>query len=133
METHKIAMQKKRGIQWTNPTLELILGCGLVKFKHDNGKTMEPGSRMYQIVISESARLIWKIRCNWQIQKGSDSKRVPTKEKVQRKWQKALGEKIKLDCLATNTKKYRKGSLNETLCARIGTNTIQEHIRPQRA
>lgn len=55
---------KHRGLQWTDLSLGLILGCSLAKLKHLNGSVTEAGSRMYQIVISESARLIWKIRCD---------------------------------------------------------------------
>ena len=40
-----------------------ITGCGLIGFKNPEGKTLRGTSRMYRILIFESAHLIWKLRC----------------------------------------------------------------------
>lgn len=55
----------------TWPTIELgtILGCGLAEFK-DDGDRLHPGAaRLFRILVSESAFLIWSMRCQRRIKK----------------------------------------------------------------
>ena len=49
----------------TWPTIKLgtILGCGLAEFKDDNGKIHPGAARLFRILVSGSAFLIWSMRC----------------------------------------------------------------------
>jgi ribonuclease HI len=39
-----------------------ITSCGLAKFKNDKNKPVPGANRLYRIIISEAAHLIWKLR-----------------------------------------------------------------------
>ncbi|KAJ7314190.1 hypothetical protein DFH08DRAFT_917899 [Mycena albidolilacea] len=47
---------------WPTISLGTVLGFGLAEFRDDRGKLKRGMQRLYQILISESAYLIWKIR-----------------------------------------------------------------------
>jgi ribonuclease HI len=47
---------------WPTVSLGTILGCGLAEFRDDKGKLKRGTQRLYRILISESAYLIWKLR-----------------------------------------------------------------------
>jgi ribonuclease HI len=52
----------KKNNEWPTPTLGLILGCGLAEFRATDGKRDEGAERLYRILMSEAAYLIWRIR-----------------------------------------------------------------------
>jgi hypothetical protein len=52
----------KRHDEPFEPSLGNILGCGLPNFTKDN-KPLTGKNRLYKILVSESAFLIWKLRC----------------------------------------------------------------------
>jgi hypothetical protein len=63
---------EKRGYEWIKPGLGLIIGCGLVKLPNQTNEKDErqakksprkASERLYRIIISESARAIWAMRC----------------------------------------------------------------------
>jgi len=60
------------------------------------------------ILVSESAFLIWKIRCEWRISQGSSLSKFPTHTEVVSKWVQTIGQCIHLDILSTDTKHYRR-------------------------
>ena len=68
----------------TWPVLELgtILGCGLAEFKDDEGRAHPGAARLFRILISESAFLIWSLRCERRIEK-QDGGPVVTEELIQ--------------------------------------------------
>lgn len=86
-----------RGLKWENPSIGLILGCVLAKLRLKNGKPMEAGNRMYRIEVSESACLIWKLRCDWRIRCKSDPEKQHTIEEITNKWRNTLLRRVKLD------------------------------------
>ena len=43
--------------------LGTIIGCGMAKFTSKTGQCKFGGERLYRILITEFAHLIWKIRC----------------------------------------------------------------------
>ncbi|KAJ7801831.1 hypothetical protein B0H14DRAFT_2300110, partial [Mycena olivaceomarginata] len=54
---------EKRFIMMPDTSIGLILGYGLTEFKDIKGKRLPEANRLFKIVVSESAFLIWKIRC----------------------------------------------------------------------
>lgn len=53
---------EKQKTKWVTPSLGTILACGTTNLKGTNGKPKPGESRLYRILISESAYLIWKLR-----------------------------------------------------------------------
>ncbi|KAJ7030493.1 hypothetical protein C8F04DRAFT_1211681 [Mycena alexandri] len=52
-----------KGFQWPEMTHGRILACGLVDVQNSAGKSDKGANRLFRILISETAHLIWKIRC----------------------------------------------------------------------
>ncbi|KAJ3728223.1 hypothetical protein C8R42DRAFT_547847, partial [Lentinula raphanica] len=76
-----------------------ILGCGLVKIMDEKGKHSVGDSRLFRILVSESAYLIWKIRCEQVIQ----GKEVSEAE-AQRRWKATVESRFEMDRLLTKVK-----------------------------
>jgi len=60
----------------------LIMGCGLAAFKDKTGEPDEGANRLYRIIISESAHLVWKLRCARVIQLGDNKKDWPSRQET---------------------------------------------------
>ena len=122
---------KARGIMWSMANelwerrsnsplprrLGDILGCGLAKFKTrdkpDKGK-----NRLYRILISETAYLIWKSRNERRIRDEDDPEREASEREIRNRWTGALNKRLTIDRTLTNDAKFGKRALNEKLVKR---------------
>ncbi|KAJ6528953.1 hypothetical protein B0H19DRAFT_1214591 [Mycena capillaripes] len=82
-------------------TLGLILGCGLAEFKDSKGKNMQHASRLFRIIVSESAHLIWKVR-NERVIRG----RKHTESEIHNRWLSCMNMQLKMDQLLTDRSRY---------------------------
>ncbi|KAJ7690494.1 hypothetical protein B0H17DRAFT_936010 [Mycena rosella] len=55
------ALWLEKETQWPEVSLGTILGCGLAEFRDDGGKVKRGTQRLYRILMSESAYLIWRV------------------------------------------------------------------------
>src|SRR4051794_23094901 len=85
----------------------MIIGCGLPKYKTNN-KPNKGKNRLHTILISESAYLIWKLRCEWKIERGEDPTKLHTKPEIHNKWLATINKRLLMDKLSTN--KFRYGT-----------------------
>ncbi|KAJ6528047.1 hypothetical protein B0H19DRAFT_1334165, partial [Mycena capillaripes] len=69
-EVEKI-WSKKNEI-WITPSLGVILGSGLAEFRNGDGKRDEGAERLYRILMSEAAYLIWRLRNERVIQRDGE-------------------------------------------------------------
>lgn len=56
-------LRTKRNPDWPWPGLGAIIGADLAIFKNYEGKIRPGDARLYRILVSESAHLIWRILC----------------------------------------------------------------------
>jgi len=102
---------------WPDIHLGLILGCGSIALplqnnENDENKTRSGPSRLLRILISESAHLIWVLRCERTIQGLNHSI-----EAVKTRWRNKINQCIDLDRhLATiyNRKPITKKTVKDT-------------------
>jgi ribonuclease HI len=102
---------------WPTPTYGTILACGLANFKNDNGTILHGQNRLFSILISESAHLIWKLRCERRIQNGDDPEKLPSEAEVHNRWVSTINKRLLLDQLMTNQSKYGKKALKPRVVA----------------
>ncbi|KAF8966642.1 RnaseH-domain-containing protein [Flammula alnicola] len=96
-----------RGLPWPEPTFGAILGSGARLFHNQNQKKPLPGAnRLYRIIMSESAHLIWRTRCKWRIQDEGDPEKIPNPTEIWNKWISVINRRLQLECLQTNIAKY---------------------------
>ncbi|KAJ7610021.1 hypothetical protein DFH06DRAFT_1016885 [Mycena polygramma] len=84
---------------WPEVSLGTILGCGLAEFRDDGGKLKRGTQRLYRILISESAYLIWRLRNDRVISRDG----VPaTEDEITNKWKFAINQRLQMDKLMAN-------------------------------
>ena len=79
---------------WPEIQLGLILGCGSIALPHtnDDDSTNKGPSRLLQILISESAHLIWVLRCERTIQGLTHSP-----DSIKTRWCNKINQRLDLD------------------------------------
>ena len=106
--------EKRTGQELNEITVADILESPAIKEDTDDKKLKEKRSwenRFYRILITESAHLIWKIRCERVIRNEGE---LTTTNEVRSKWLAAVNLRLELDRKMTNPK-YKKKALNKSL------------------
>jgi hypothetical protein len=93
-----------KGEKWEKMTFGKIMGCNLLSLKNQKGKPKKGKNRLYTIIISESAFLIWKLRCQKVIEFGSG--RDHSEIEIHNKWVNIINSRLKLDKILTNSHRY---------------------------
>ena len=113
-----------------------ILGRGLASFKKDNSDLDSAKSRLYKILITESAHLIWVLRCERRIANGDIPGNYHTEKAVENRWLRKMNERLQIDCLLTNRFLYERKALKTkkvyytwAKCSMNTSNTHQEWCR----
>ncbi|KAJ7069469.1 hypothetical protein C8F01DRAFT_1048146 [Mycena amicta] len=84
-------------------SLGLIVGIGLCHVKDENGKRLKGAERLLRILISESAFIIWKLRCERLMSRGG----LPhSKMEVHNYWVAQMNKRLKLDQLASDASRF---------------------------
>ncbi|KAJ3753758.1 hypothetical protein EV360DRAFT_96894 [Lentinula raphanica] len=105
---------------WIEVSFGVILGCGLIKIQDQEGKHLTGDSRLLRILVSESAHLIWKLRCERVIQG-----REITESEIKQRWKATIESRLELDCLLMKGK-YTKGRLDKKLVERTWHDILKE-------
>ncbi|CAK5278421.1 unnamed protein product [Mycena citricolor] len=114
-----VIWKKKTGLH-----LELnigkIMACGAVTLGNASL------SRLFRIVVSESAHMIWRLRCERVIQEKDEASR----REIQNRWLRAINTRLLIDCVMTNTARYGPKAIKPSLVRKTWTKTIQneEHL-----
>ncbi|KAJ7843032.1 hypothetical protein B0H13DRAFT_2413103 [Mycena leptocephala] len=95
----------KKHPNWPTVSMGSILGSGLARFEDTTGKLQPALARLYRILITESAHVIWKLRCDSVIGRGGTA---PSKNEVHNRWLKVINERLEIDKNLTNKLKYGK-------------------------
>ncbi|KAJ6572831.1 hypothetical protein DFH09DRAFT_916468 [Mycena vulgaris] len=98
------------------PTMGEIMACGVIK-RDDQGTT-----RLFRIVVSESAHLIWKLRNERVIQE----KDAASEREIRNRWCKAINNRLNLDCILTNQMKYGKKAIKKTLMKKTWCKVLKD-------
>ena len=108
-----------------------VLGSGLVKFRNSEGKQQAAKNHLYRILMTESAHLIWVLRCERRIANGDNPQNYHTEEAVRNRWYRKINERMQIDCLLTNTYLYenkaQKTKKVYNTWAKCSTNTEDLH------
>lgn len=81
-----------------------ITRCGLADFRKNDNTPDTGANRLYRILISEAAHLIWRLRCTRVIELGSDEETWPTLTVIERRWRHLIKQRFAMDCRMTNKK-----------------------------
>ena len=114
------------------PTSEgATLGGGLANFRREDGKLDSAKNRLYKILVTESAHLIWVLRCERRIANEDNPNDHHTTAEVEKRWYNRINERMQLDCLLTNEYLYGQKALKTKKVyhtwAKCSTNTEDPH------
>ncbi|KAJ3833351.1 hypothetical protein F5878DRAFT_546708, partial [Lentinula raphanica] len=90
----------KQKTRWIKPEFGIILGCGALNIRDENGRALPGESRLYRIVISESAHMIWKLRNERVINQTPPL----TRERIEHRWKATIHGRYQIDCILTSSK-----------------------------
>ncbi|KAJ3805366.1 hypothetical protein F5876DRAFT_69854 [Lentinula aff. lateritia] len=96
----------KNGMNWPDLKFDIgtILGCGLADFRNRQKKREKGKSRLFRIMISESAYLIWKLRNERVI----NDRPALSKLQIKNRWKWTIENRLRTDCLLTSIKFSRR-------------------------
>jgi len=115
----------KKHKHWPNVTnIGNITGCSLIEVRNQHGQRRNGAERLFRIVITESAYLIWKIRCHRVIEHGDIVDQWPTKNEIVGKWLCAINRRLALDQAMTN-KRYGSRSIKKKTVLHTWSGTLQ--------
>ncbi|KZV92804.1 hypothetical protein EXIGLDRAFT_613889 [Exidia glandulosa HHB12029] len=100
--------------QWPPLDVGSVLGGPLLQFSNDGGQ-QRGLTRVMRIVITESAFLIWKIRCERRIEHEDDADAAPSVEEITGRWYAMINSRVAHDRHLTNKRRYRRKALDENL------------------
>ncbi|EJD51921.1 hypothetical protein AURDEDRAFT_56341 [Auricularia subglabra TFB-10046 SS5] len=95
-----------------SPSLGTILGCANVPCAAWGGGRDGARERSYRIIVSESAYLIWKIRCEKKIGHAEDPNWRISDAEVRKRWDKMVSTRYHLDHKLTNKQRYGRRALD---------------------
>ncbi|KZP29259.1 hypothetical protein FIBSPDRAFT_727733, partial [Athelia psychrophila] len=84
-----------------------VMACALADFRTPEGDKLTGANRLYRIIVSESAWLIWKLRCR-RLFDPDAAKDVITEREIHNRWVKVINLRLDLDRAMTNPKYERK-------------------------
>ncbi|KAJ7063831.1 hypothetical protein C8F01DRAFT_984090 [Mycena amicta] len=115
-----------KGLEWPWPGLGMILGSGSARFTR-NGRREKGAERLYQILVTESAYLIWLLRNERVIQNDGAPH---TEDEIHNRWISAMNARLKLDCVLTY-KKYGKKGLPASVVQGTWKGTLKGETLPE--
>ncbi|KAK0463726.1 ribonuclease H-like protein [Desarmillaria tabescens] len=119
---------RKKNATWPGISLGKVLACGLSCFSNDKGKIVAERSRLYEIIVSESAHLIWKFRCERRIQRGDDSPGDwHSPREIRNRWVQALNNRLAQDCMATDVARFGNKALRRDLVLRTWNGVLLQN------
>jgi ribonuclease HI len=114
----------ERESDWPTVSLGTILGCGLAEFRDDKGKPKRGTQRLYRILMSESAYMIWRLRNDRVISRDGEP---ATTDEIMNKWKFVINQRLQVDrTLASRPKMGKRPALAPQLVLATWSNTLDD-------
>ncbi|KAI5828843.1 hypothetical protein K523DRAFT_306248 [Schizophyllum commune Tattone D] len=111
------------GEQWHEPSIGVIVGAACAVFKTEKGRPKPGIGRLWTIIESESAHLVWKLRCERVIQNGG---KPFTDAEVENRWKSVITQRLELVRRLTYSR-YGKKALSASLVDATWKSDIRDH------
>jgi exonuclease III/ribonuclease HI len=96
---------------WPDIRYGTILGCALAAFKLRSGKIAPGKNRLFEITITESAHLLWKLRCERVIKNQDNVQYAHSETEVHNRWVTMINRCLQLDMLMADRRRYGKTAI----------------------
>ena len=98
---------------WPTITHGTIMGCGTTSFRNRKGELNTAKNRLFRILVSESAYLIWKLRCERRITHEDDQDFHHSKTEIHNRWLATINKRLIMDQLHTDQKRFKKKAIKK--------------------
>lgn len=105
----------KTGQTWHTPAFGEIIGISSIDLHKSNPRISEGRARLFQVLISEAAHLIWKLRCDRVLDHDNDRLYWPSRNVIAKATQTRLNIRLRMDCLHADNGKFDKKAIREDL------------------
>jgi len=120
---------EKNNLGWRRPLTGNIICCSLTEFKTEDGKHILGANCLWRILVSESAHLIWKLRCKRVIR----NENTPfTEEEIRNRWYKMLDIHLETDCYMTKPSYEKKRCENQDSNPKVDGYPQERGLSPQK-
>ncbi|KAF8221367.1 hypothetical protein L208DRAFT_1179871, partial [Tricholoma matsutake] len=92
-----------------------VLGCVLADFKSEKGKKLHGKNHLFEILVTESAHLIWKLRCEKVIKFEGDLDKFHSPDEIHNRWVVQINHQLHLDILSANRRLQGKSPLTQRM------------------
>lgn len=124
--SHTRALWKMKGGTW--PGLERtcdVLASALADIKDAAGQRLPGATRLFKILVTESAFLIWKLRNERVIGTMHLDDRQHTEKEVKNRWLSAVNERLRLDITMAHGR-WGKGTIPKKIVLSTWSNTLHD-------
>ncbi|KAH9856131.1 hypothetical protein C2E23DRAFT_866206 [Lenzites betulinus] len=118
-------MLEKKGIVLNRLSIGAILGIPSWESRTDKGETCPGKTRLLRISLSETAYLVWKIRCERVISWQEQPDRTHSDHQLRSLWARVMGERLRLD-LDRTRRKWGKRSLPRNVVLETWRGTLHD-------
>ncbi|KAH9840140.1 uncharacterized protein C8Q71DRAFT_702598 [Rhodofomes roseus] len=121
---------EKKQATWARPNYNEIIGVGLQKWYTPKMKRRPMAERFWRILISESAYLIWCLRCEREIGHSDEPGWKHTEKEISARWTSALNKRLHLEMAMTHRRFGRQALRRETVTNTWRGTLSDEHALP---
>ncbi|KIY50081.1 hypothetical protein FISHEDRAFT_40068 [Fistulina hepatica ATCC 64428] len=116
---------EKKGGNWSRMTLGKIMAAAIEKPRlRQRGRTTRGADRLYRILITEAAHLIWVLRCERRILNNDDPDKWQTTEEIINRWLARIDTRLALDRIMTSRKKFGKKAIKAEIVLRTWSGVL---------
>lgn len=114
---------RKKYPQWPAPTIGTILGCTMADFRNNANKRQPGANRLYKILVSETAYLIWVLRCQRVIE--WENSKTHTINELTNRWHHMINQRLLMDQVMTK-RNFEKKALSSQVVLSTWNGVIQD-------
>jgi ribonuclease HI len=110
---------------WLRPSYGEILGCASIQIKTPENKINGGLTRLFQILVSEGAYLIWVLRCRRVIEFEDDPGKWPTKNNIITSLKHKINLRLRMDCIHTNNARFDRKAIRQSKMKKTWSGTLE--------
>ncbi|KAJ7577197.1 hypothetical protein C8J56DRAFT_899284 [Mycena floridula] len=115
-------LESKDNSQWPPINFETIMGAGSIKI-YASGRKIDKGkTRLFRLIVTESAHLIWTTRCKIIVREEA----IPTEAHLTNAWAQVINERLGEDRRLTNPYIFKKKALDKALVLATWRGTLKD-------
>ncbi|KAH9850520.1 hypothetical protein C2E23DRAFT_735008 [Lenzites betulinus] len=115
----------KKGVHIPCLSYGMVLGIPSLELSRDDGGISHSRTRLARIVLSETAHMVWKMRCERVIGWDGEQERTHPEALIRNKWYAAINERLRLDIERTK-KRWKKRRIPPTTVLETWRGTLHD-------